>query len=144
MENLKKKLTSGADLEVTPSSFQDAHKLFKATMRELEKVRIELGAGVKASALLETELTDEVLNTIKNVVTRLAGSEEVEAALWPCMERALWKNRKCNALLFDDPQAREDFLEVAREVLLFNLRPFLRGLGSKFSGVLGLDTEARK
>lgn len=140
MASVKKKLESGAEIEVQSAPFSDAHKLYKAVMRELEQVRIEFGAigknVDKVEELLQATLTDEGMNTLKNIIARISSSDAVELALWPCMGRATWKGRKIIPDLFEEDDARADFLAVAREVLLFNLRPFLSGLSLKLAKTL--------
>ncbi len=110
MENLKKTLDSSAELEVTLSSFAEGHRLFKVVTKELEGV-------------------DFQEDTVQKLAFRLISSEEVEKALWPCMGRATYNKLKVNPDLFEDPSVREDFLIVAKEVLVFNLLPFSKGLG---------------
>lgn len=117
MENLKVKLASGADLEVTLASFSEGHRLFKAVTRVLTGFDLSEGTVQKLSMLL-------------------LSSEEVEAALWPCMERAVYKTLECpaglkiNKALFEKAEAREDFLEISEEVLGYNLTPFSKSIGS--------------
>ena len=143
--NLKKTLDSGATLEVTMASFEVGHKLLKCVMREVEGVKLSL--GVKAKTLQDffaMEINDEALNTLKNVVTRLIGSDALDEALWPCMERALYNNQKVSRDLFEDERNRADYLVVAKEVLLFNLSPFLKNLSSLFQGSPAKATESQK
>ena len=143
--NLKKTLDSGATLEVTMASFEVGHKLLKCVMREVEGVKLSL--GVKAKTLQDffaMEINDEALNTLKNVVTRLIGSDTIDEALWPCMERALYNNQRVSRDLFEDERNRADYLVVAKEVLLFNLSPFLKNLSSLFQGSPTKTTESQR
>ena len=112
--NLKKTLDSGAVLEVTMAEFKIGHRLFKAVMQEIKDVNMPDGANV--------------VNMIKDVATGLLSSEEVEAVLWECMGRATYNNQKVNPSLFEDEGIREDYLVVAKEVLVFNLTPFIKNL----------------
>jgi hypothetical protein len=135
MPNLKKTLHSQSELEVTMASFADSHKLLKAVMKEMERVQINFGSRAKnVNEFMNLEVTDETINTLKNIFSRIVSSDEVEAALWPCLERCTWNGRKVNRDLFEDEGPRGDFLEIAKEVLWFNLSPFTQSLGSLFSG----------
>ena len=133
--NLKKSLPSGAVLEVTLAPFQEGHALFKAVARELEAVPLAVGVKVKnLKELFEAGVSDEILNTLKNVAARLIASDLVEQALWPCMSRATYNQNKIRPDVFEDEKARGDFLIVAKEVLVYNLGPFSSSLGSLFKG----------
>ena len=138
MTPLKKTLKSGVEIEIQPAPFKEAHRLFKAVAEELKGVRLELGdlmAGVKRPEdLLKSDLTESTANTLKNLIATLVSSEKIEEALWPCMGRALYGGVRALAEAFEDEKARMDFIPTAQEVLLYNLRPFMSGLGSKFSG----------
>jgi hypothetical protein len=119
--NLKKTLDSGAVLEVTMADFKTGHRLFKAVMEEIKDVEMSDG--------------DNVIVVIKNVATGILSSDKVEAMLWECMGRAIYNNQKVVPALFEDEQIREDYLVVAKEVLWFNLGPFLKYLSSLLSGM---------
>jgi hypothetical protein len=143
--NLKKTLDSGSILEVTLAPFEVGHKLLKSVMKELESVKISM--GVKAKSLQEffdLDVNDEAINTLKNLLTRLIGSELVEESLWACMERATYNNKKINRDTFEEVKAREDFLIVAKEVLWFNLSPFLKNISSLFQGIQVKSTQSQK
>ena len=125
MENLKKILPSGAELEVTLASFAEGHRLFKVVTKELETI-------------------DFKEDTVQKMAFRLIASEAVEQALWPCMGRATYNQMKVNADLFEDAGIRGDFLAVAKEVLVFNLLPFSKGLDSVFSTFTQKNTDTQK
>ena len=132
--NLVKTLESGAALEVTMGSFVEGLRLFKAVMKELEAVKISLGIREKSiQDIFTSEVNDEILDTLKNVLSRIVSSQAIEEALWPCMKRAIYSGQKITPLLFEDEKIREDFLIVSKEVLWFNLSPFFKNLGSLFT-----------
>lgn len=108
MENLKKTLDSGANLEVTLAAFVEGHKLFKVVTDELGDIDFDN-------------------DSVQKLSFRLMSSDAVEAALWPCMGRATYNNMKLSKELFEDGDVRGDFITVAKEVLVFNLLPFSRG-----------------
>lgn len=110
MDKLVKTLSSGAKLEVTLASFPEGHRLFKAATKEIESLDLEK-------------------DTVQKVSCRILTSQEVEDALIPCMGRATYDGKKVNSDLFENAKIREDYLEVAKEVIGFNLRPFSKGIG---------------
>ena len=114
MANLKKTLDSGAVLEVTMSDFEPSYNLFKAVMRETEGINI-------------TD-KDNIINVIKNFAARIIYSEVIQAALWTCMERATYDHKKVCKELFEDEKIRGDYLVVVKEVMVYNLSPFLKSL----------------
>lgn len=122
MENLKKKLESGAELVVSIASFTEGHKLFKAVTKELRD--IDLAEG-----------------TVQKLSMQLVSSECIEEALWPCMGRATYNGLKVNPELFENPEVRCDFLEVLKEVLAYNLIPFSKNLGSLSTAVFRKDLD---
>ncbi len=111
MENLKKKLESGAELDVTLAPFSDGHRLFKAVTKELQEINLSE-------------------DSVQKLSMRLLSSEPIENALWPCMARGSYNGLKINPDLFENAEARCDFLEVMKEVLAYNLLPFSKNLGS--------------
>ena len=131
MENLKVKLSSGAELEVTLAPFQDGHRLFKAVTRELKT--FDLAEG-----------------TVENLSMLLVSSDDIDAALWPCMARAVYKTAECPAglkvvpSLFENEEARGDLLDIQREVLGFNLTPFSKAIGSLSKATLKKDISILK
>lgn len=136
MPNLTKKLDSGADLEVTMASFAESNLLRKAVMREVETVKVSFeGEGKALKDLFQMEMNDAAINTIKNMLMRLAASDSIEDALWPCLGRATYNRKKIDRDTFEDEAARGDYLVVAKEVLWFNLSPFFKNLGSMLSAI---------
>lgn len=114
-------LGSKAILKITSSPFEDAHKLYKAVM------------GVVSKTVFSSE---EAISFI----AKISISEEVETALWPCMGRATYNGRKINKELFEEDDVRGDYLIIAKEVLAFNLAPFLSSLSSVFSQLATLKS----
>ena len=137
MQNLEKRLDSGAELVVSLASFEVGHRLFKCVARELESVNITVGGSAKSfKELSDLEINDSTVNTIKNVIARLVSSEGIDSVLWECMSWATYNKIKIvkENRVFESIEARGDFLIVAKEVLWFNLSPFFRNLGSLLPG----------
>ena len=127
MENLKKKLESGAELEVFLATFSEGHKLFKAVTKELQDV-------------------DLVKDTVQKLSLRLISSEAIEGYLWPCMGKALYtgqgfEKKKITPEIFEKAEIRQDFLEIAKEVMVYNLTPFSKNVGSLSSALFRKDTD---
>ena len=145
MSNLKKTLDSNAVLEVTLAPFAIGHKLWKAVAKEVETVDVSLGSKVASlQSVFDAEVTDQMLNTIKNIISRVLSSEKIEEVLWQCMERATYNGVKITQDTFEDVKARGDYLIVAKEVLWFNLVPFVRNLGSLFQELKAKNISTQK
>lgn len=128
---MEKTLDSGAVLNVTMAPFKDGNDLRKAVLRELETVRISFDLDIgKVKEIFTKGGGDEVVNAIKNLILKLASSEEIEARVWKCLERATYDNVKITKETFEPEAARGDYLIVLKEVLWFNLSPFFKNLSS--------------
>ena len=80
-------------------------------------------------------------DTVQHLAMTLLSSEQIEAALWPCMGRASYNGLKINPGLFENAEIRCDFLEVMKEVLGYNLIPFSKNLGSLSTAIFRKDTD---
>lgn len=132
---MKVTLKSGAILDITRSPFVVSHKLFKTVLKELKSVTIKLGLkeGQTLGGLFDLELTDEALNTAKDGIFTLLSSQEIEDALWDCFGgRILYNNKKIDMGSFNDEKMQEEYHEIMKEVLGFNLHPFKQSLISLF------------
>lgn len=131
---MKKTLKSGATLDITRSPFVVGHKLFKTIAKELKGVDVKLGLkeGQTLGNLTNFEVSDEAINTVKDLFCTILSSQEVEDILWECMIKATYNGQKINRELFDNDQAAEDYLEISKEVMSVNLIPFQKSLASLF------------
>jgi hypothetical protein len=144
MANLKKDLPSGASIDITLGSFQEGHRLLKAVVVEVRKVQLTLPPGTGFNDFLSLELGGEAINVIKDLITGLIISPEVEDALWPLMGRSLYNGQRITKDLFENEKFRPDFLAVTTEVLVFNLKPFFENLASLWKNVQGKITDTQK
>lgn len=117
MDPLKIQLESGAELTASIASFPEGNRLYKTVAREMQTADLQNG-------------------TVQQLSLRFMTSEEIEQALWPCMARATWKGIKVLPDLFENPEARSDFLKIKEEVMIYNLLPFSKGLGSLLKELL--------
>jgi hypothetical protein len=143
-------LESGAILELSTCSFSEGVRLMKAVARELKSTQISLGSGeaTKVGDIFQMNVGPEILNTVKNIIASLISSEEIEAAIWPCMERGSYTldgvTHKINRDIFEDPAIRGDYIPVLKEALVFSLTPFFGGLKSLVKNLPGSDIATRK
>lgn len=121
-------LESGAKLDLGMAPFATGMKLFKTVANELKLVNFELGL----EDMNLRRLADKDINTFKNAILQLAGSDALEAALFACMERCLYNGVKIDRKTFEPEDARADYLPVAWEVMKYNLAPFFKNLSLSF------------
>lgn len=113
-------LKSGAMLELKMAPFSKGTKLFKVIAAELKGVEIELGdIG---------NLGSRDINSLKNVVFQLIGSDALESAFFDVAQHSLHNGQKIIRATFEPEDARGDYLSTAWEVIKFNIAPFLSGL----------------
>lgn len=119
-------LKSGNTVTLGMASFADGMRLFKVLVSELKLVDIDLTSLADVGALAGKDI-----NSIKNVLLQVLGSEALEQAVFKCAERSLYNGQRITRTSFEDEQARGDFFEVAWEVMRFNLSPFFKNLDWK-------------
>ena len=104
MANLKMKLPSGAELEVTMGSLKECDELLATVL------------GLSG----EVDINASVLS-----------SKAVRDALWLCLGRALYGGQKIEKSMFEAEERRQDYIPMMLAVLNYNIAPFFAGLGSK-------------
>lgn len=119
------KLPSGAELRITLAPFSDSKALYQAFLEEIKSLKWE------ASTEIDT-------NFIKDIFCVGLASKKFEAALWKCMERALYNNLKITENSFEPEEARQDYMVVCFEVAKENIMPFTKTLMPLFSQVSGM------
>ena len=111
-------LKSGAKLEVTVSEFQKAKALQDALLRAAK------------GAPLSSEFLEQDLGALKDLLIQVATSEEVDKALFACLEKCSYKGVRVTRALFDDKdlaeEARADFYDMAWNVVKVNCGPFFK------------------
>ena len=120
------KLASGAVLNVTMSSFDDADALQTALLNAAK--------GMKLNADIESQDVSDMLGPILNAAT----SKEVKAAMFKCFERVTYNGQRMGKELLDDPEigerVREDLYEIQINVAKVNCGPFIKRAFSLFKG----------
>lgn len=125
----KVSLPSGAALEMTLAPFLEGEKLFSATAECLKTVKLD---G------LNTEDLTTSFDSLKQAFLACITSSELKDALLSCLKRCTYNGQRITSWdLFEDIEARQDYLSVCWEVCKFNLAPFTKNLFSKFSMSLG-------
>ncbi len=137
MQNIT--LKNGHVLGLTIADFGPANRLRKEMVRELRTVRVDTDIDLQAlqknpGKLFEMELDAKTLNTVKDLVCQLLGSDAVEAAALECMKKCTLQGEKITLGSFEKEETREDFLVVAWEVIKTNVGPFFAGLDLKSLG----------
>ena len=124
----KVSLPSGAELEMTLAPFLEGEKLFSATAECLKTVKVD---GLNAEDLTAS------FESLKNAILACITSKELKDSLLACLKRCTYNGQRITSWdVFEDVNAREDYLSVCWEVVKFNLTPFTRNLISKFSGLI--------
>lgn len=127
MEETKFTLQSGAKLQVTIASFQEAKNLLKALMKAA--AGIPLGANP-----LDMDVT-----VLKDALINAATSDEVEQALWVCLDRCLYEGLRITPDLFDNAQMgakiRKDYFAICAKVVEVNCGPFFEQALSALKGL---------
>lgn len=117
-------LNSGSKLELGMAPFVVGMRLFKTVANELKVVDVQLNL----EDMNLRKLADKDINTFKNAILQLVGSDALEASLFECMKRCLYNGEAINVKTFEPEDARADYLPVAWEVMKYNLAPFFRNL----------------
>lgn len=115
-------LKSGAILAVQIAPFSSGSKLLKTILRDLKDVDIQL------ENLDLTQIAGQDINTFKNAICQLLGSDALELVVFECMGRCTYNGIRIVRDTFEPENARQDYLPVAWEVIKVNLRPFFSGL----------------
>lgn len=126
-------LKSGRELGLALAPFSVGSKLFKAVLAELRSINIDVTKLDMGMELNLRAIDPRLINIIKDAFCEIATSETVEVAFFECAGRCLLNGQKITRETFEAPDAREDYLPVAWEVIKYNLAPFFRGLASQLS-----------
>lgn len=125
MENNEVTLDSGAKLVVTIAPFSDANRLLKAILRSVKG-----GAPLSEVSITLDDIrkSPDAFSGFLDKAIAIATSDEVEQALFKCMERVTYDNFKVTRDLFDHPnigeKARRDYYTICYKVIEANCKPF--------------------
>lgn len=126
----EKTLESGAKLKITLASFAEGKALYQACLEECQTLKIDGASEID-------------FNLLKDLFCLGLSSKKIEAALKPCLQRALYNDRRITDDVFEEAEARADYLDVLLEVAQVNLLPFTRNLRRRYGALLSrLQSEA--
>lgn len=120
-------LPSGKELEIHIPSFQEAHRLQKAIAKEAKSLKIDASMELDA-------------NFFKDLVCSAIASDEITDSLNACLKRCLYDGKRIDKDTFEDEDARGDYFMIYYEVIQEALRPFVKGLSSKFGAIFPKGT----
>jgi hypothetical protein len=115
-------LPSGAQLKIQLAPFADGKALQMALLEEAKCLRLDMTAEVDG-------------NFYKDIFCSAFSSKKIEAAVWKCMERALYNDQKITMDTFEPEAARDDYITVVFEVAAENVRPFTKSLYASFAAI---------
>ena len=139
----------GQELQITPTDFETALALQKAIADALKEKGIRLNLGkleIDKDNPLATEVNDNTIDGILEMVMSIATYPEVINLLFECCKRVLLgkgeRSKKIDRDFFEDSENRQYFYPIMVEVLKANIGPFFKNLGSlfgAFQGIIGND-----
>lgn len=129
------KSSSGATIVINAAPWQDAKQLKKAVEKELSTIQ----------GLSDIKLSFESVDALATVL-KLDSSDDIDAALWPCLARCTRNKEKITEKTFDDVEARKDYYEIVTACMKENLAPLFEGLFSRLSefGIIQKQEQPQK
>lgn len=119
-------LKSGAVLVLGTPTFAHGMKLFKVIVNELKLVDLDI------SSLDLRTFAGKDINSLKNAIFQLLGSDALESAVFDCATKSTYNSMKITRETFNPDEARADYFPVAWEVIKHSLRPFFTNLDLSF------------
>jgi len=121
-------LPSGAKLQVVAARFELSKGLWESVLKVIRGVPIAGTGGL------------ELVDLYKNLFSDGFTSPEVQKWLWPCAISCLYNDGKApvkvEPQVFEQPEARQDYLKVCMEVVKVNIDPFVKGLYAEYGSLL--------
>lgn len=114
------KLQSGQEIDITEADFEVAKSLYQAIWEEARSVVIHTTTEIDT-------------NFIKDMFCTGISSKKVEALLWLCFPKVLYRGRKIDKDSFIPVENREDYFPICFEVARENIAPFSKTLMQQFS-----------
>lgn len=131
--NKKIQLPSGAQFEMTMLPFLEGRKLYKAVVKALKDVHIDINTDIKD------------INALKDAFVEITTNEIVETEVLNALKRCTYNNDRILSWdFFDDINKRQDYFIVGWEVLKFNLYPFASRLFARLSTLLSQSGQPPK
>ena len=127
----KYQLASGKVLEFNLAGIEQALEVYRAVLNECKNAGLDL-------TIADGETVLDIILKNKEAVLNIFSSKEVMDAVVGCCDKVLYAGNHFSMSLFEEEQAREDFIGVITIVGVENLRPFFSSLRLFFDSITGL------
>lgn len=124
-------LQSGKIVELSLAPIETALNLYRTIICECKN------AGLDLKILDDETIADLILKNTEALLNIL-GSERVMEVVKECSAKNLYDKQRFSMDLFEDEEARGDFLSVIYLTAVENIRPFFPNLHIVFSTIEGL------
>lgn len=115
-------LPSGAKLRIGLAPFADARDLYQSVLNEVKTLKVDDDVEIDFSFLLSIACT-------------LLSSKDVESKMEKCMKKCLYNDDKITNDIFEDEEARQDYLDCVARVIWENIYPFGKAHFSRFQDI---------
>ncbi len=119
---MKKKLPSGAELDVTLSTFAVSRDLYHALLEEAKGIKIDS--------------KDEIANLCKDIACFGLSSKKIDICIWECMKRVTYNGLRVTEDTFEPELSRQDYVPACIEVVEQNVGPFTKSLYALYCHIL--------
>ena len=127
-------IIGNSELRINPASLANAFALQKALGRALKDANLSFDVGDFKKL---DQAVEKLLPTLANGLLAVITSDEVEAALFRCAEKALLGDKKVDRDFFEDVENRQYYFPIMIEVIKVNVGPFFKTLSSMFPDLGG-------
>lgn len=116
----KVQLKSGNELMIWLAKFEDGYNLLQTVTREIKNIDIKEG-------------------TVEGLSMQLISSPALRETMWPCLTLCTYKGLRITKEMFEALDARKDFLEIVKEVMIYNINPFSENVASLCKAIFQKD-----
>lgn len=124
---------SGINVRIGVAPFELAGRLKNVVVKELKTSGANF--GIIAGGNIES-ITPECFDAMAQAILSIAGSVDVERALFPCLSKSTYDDAKITPETFDDLKAREEYFKIVSLCIKLNIFPFFKNLGSLYSTLM--------
>lgn len=124
---MKINLPSGAVLDITLMPFERAWEISQTVIKEIEKIDADIGF------LLRGEFDPSELIKLKGPICSLLSNRVIVNMAKECFVKCAINGLRIDDQTFETPSMRGDFIFAAFHVLVENISPFFKNLGSFFT-----------
>ena len=116
-------LQSGKKLSFQYAEFEVEQDLYDVTMQELEKKNVNLKDGEVGVQL-----------SLIKLIASLSGTKAITEQFWRCANTCLYEGERITPKLFQNIEARKDFLEIKAQIVFNNISIFFSNLLGESNG----------